>query len=58
MRDSYADMYALFRHVPGAEDYFEGLPSYVQDRISPRYQCIDSFERLEEFAGRYQREAH
>ena len=50
MKGKYNDMYSLFRHERGAEDFFNALPSYVQDRIGPRYQSIDSFERLEEYA--------
>lgn len=55
MKGKYDDMYALFRHEPGAEDYFEALPGYLQDRISPRYQSIDSFTRLEEYAEKLRR---
>ena len=46
-------MYSLFRHEPGAEDYFEALPSYVQDQIAPRYRAVDSFARLENYADRF-----
>ena len=55
MKGEYNDMYSLFRHGRGAEDFFNALPSYVQDRIGPRYQSIDSFERLEEYAVKYSR---
>lgn len=51
MERKYNDMYALFRHEPGAEDYYNALPSYVQDQISPRYKAVDSFGRLENYAG-------
>lgn len=50
MDRQYSDMYALFRHDHSAEEYFDSLPSYVQDRIRPHYQRIDSFGRLENLA--------
>lgn len=50
MEKQYGDMYALFRHDHSAEEYFDSLPSYVQDRIRPRYEMIDSFGRLENMA--------
>ena len=53
MDRKYTDMYSLFRHEPGAEDYFEALPSYVQDQIAPRYRAVDSFARLENYADRF-----
>ncbi|MEQ2442439.1 hypothetical protein [Pseudoflavonifractor intestinihominis] len=53
MRREYNDMYALFRHEPGAEEYFERLPSYLQDRIRPRYQMVNSFATLEACAERF-----
>ena len=52
MRREYSDMYALFRHEPGAEEYFDRLPSYLQDRIRPRYQMVNSFAELEDCAER------
>ena len=55
MKGKYNDMYSLFRHERGAEEFFDSLPSYVQDRIGPRYLSIDSFERLEEYAEKYSR---
>ena len=53
MRREYSDMYALFRHEPGAEEYFERLPSYLQDRIRPRYQMVSSFAVLEACAKQF-----
>lgn len=50
MEKQYHDMYSLFRHDHSAEEYFDSLPSYVQDRIRPRYEMIDSFNRLEGMA--------
>ena len=41
------------RHEPGAEEYFERLPSYLQDRIRPRYQMVNSFATLEACAERF-----
>ena len=35
MRPVYTDLYALFRRDPGAEEYFNQLPAYVQDQLSP-----------------------
>ena len=48
----YRDLYALFRHEPGAEDYFNRLPDYVQDQIAARYLTVDSMERLQSCAAR------
>lgn len=53
MKREYNDMYALFRHEPGAEEYFDQLPSYLQDRIRPRYQMVNSFSTLEDCANRF-----
>lgn len=50
MREQYEDMYALFRHDRNAEEYFDELPSYIQDRIRPRYKNVDTFDRLMSFA--------
>lgn len=46
MEKQFRDMYSLFRHDRSAEEYFDSLPSYIQDRIRPRYEMVDSFERL------------
>ena len=35
MRPVYTDLYALFRRDPGAEEYFNQLPAYVQDSSAP-----------------------
>lgn len=32
MRQPYRDLYALFRHEPEAEAYFNSLPSYAQEQ--------------------------
>ena len=53
MQREYQDMYALFRHEPGAEEYFDKLPSYLQDRIRPRYRMVNSFAALEDCAERF-----
>lgn len=54
MRQPYTDLYVLFRHNPGAEEYFNHLPAHVQDRISAQYRQVDSLDRLRQFAARYQ----
>ena len=54
MREPYRDLYALFRHDPSAEEYFNSLPDHVQDRLSAQYRSIDTKERLMEYAGRAQ----
>ena len=46
MRPVYTDLYALFRRDPGAEEYFNQLPAYVQDQLSARCRAVDSLERL------------
>lgn len=50
MERQFSDMYALFRHDRNAEEYFDELPSYIQDQIRPRYKHVDSFDRLMGFA--------
>ena len=55
MRQSYSDLYALFRHDSEAEAYFNSLPSYVQDQISARYRSVDSLGRLHAYAESIQR---
>ena len=42
MRPVYTDLYALFRRDPGAEEYFNQLPAYVQDQLSARCRAVDS----------------
>ena len=46
MRQPYRDLYALFRHEPEAEAYFNSLPSYAQEQLSASYQAVDSMEPL------------
>lgn len=53
MERKYSDMYALFRHDHSAEEYFDELPSYLQDRIRPRYKMVDSFNRLENMVEKH-----
>ena len=55
MRQPYRDLYALFRHEPEAEAYFNSLPSYVQEQLSASYQAVDSMERLRDYAQRMSR---
>ena len=50
MRPVYTDLYALFRRDPGAEEYFNQLPAYVQDQLS----AVDSLERLHAYADQFQ----
>ena len=50
MRPVYTDLYALFRRDPGAEEYFNQLPAYVQDQLSARCRAVDSLERLHAYA--------
>ena len=52
MRQPYTDLYALFRHNPQAEVYFDQLPAYVQDQLRARYQAVDSLDRLQLYADR------
>lgn len=55
MRQPYRDLYALFRHEPEAEAYFNSLPSYVQEQLNASYQAVDSMERLRDYAQRMSR---
>ena len=54
MRPVYTDLYALFRRDPGAEEYFNQLPAYVQDQLSARCRAVDSLERLHAYADQFQ----
>ena len=54
MRQPYRDLYALFRHEPAAEAYFQALPPWVQGKISARYKSVDSMHRLQEQAAHFQ----
>ncbi|EHM40792.1 hypothetical protein [Flavonifractor plautii] len=54
MRPVYTDLYALFRRDPGAEEYFNQLPAYVQDQLSARCWAVDSLERLHAYADQFQ----
>lgn len=47
----YRDMYALFRRVPEAKQYFDGLPLPVQDQLRIRPNGIKSLEDLKRYAG-------
>mgnify|MGYP000105138553 FL=1 len=47
----YRDMYALFRRVPEAKQYFDGLPLPVQDKLRIRPNGIKSLEDLKRYAG-------
>lgn len=55
MDHRYEDMYSLFRHDRNAKEFFDELPSYLQDQIRPRYQNVDTFDRLLEYADRLRR---
>ncbi len=50
MEQKYSDMYALFRHDSQAKQYFQGLPDYVQEQISTRYQHVNSLASLKNYA--------
>ena len=39
---------------PGAEEYFNQLPAYVQDQLSARCRAVDSLERLHAYADQFQ----
>lgn len=56
MRPYSMDLYALFRHEPRAQAYFEDLPLFVQERIRARYRLVDSMERLQAMAVRCAKE--
>ncbi len=56
MRPYHMDLYALFRHQPQAQNYFETLPLFVQEQIRSRYRLVDSMERLQAMAARYEME--
>lgn len=50
METKYSDMYSLFRHDSQAQQYFRGLPDYVQEQISTRYRHVNSMESLKNYA--------
>lgn len=51
MNKQYGDLYALFRHDPSAEAYFNELPSFVQEHIRANHHQVDSFGRLMDYAS-------
>lgn len=57
MRAPYQDLYALFRHEPQAEAYFNALPGYVRDQIGAQYRSVDSLDRLRYYARRAEGQA-
>ena len=43
MRRDYADLYALCRHDPAADAYFQALPEEVRSRLSGRMKQVNTF---------------
>ena len=46
MRRDYADLYALCRHDPAADAYFQALPEEVRSRLSGRMKQLNTFADL------------
>lgn len=46
MRRDYADLYALCRHDPVADAYFQALPEEVRSRLSGRMKQVNTFADL------------
>ena len=47
---TYADVYMLLQKEPAAREYFDALPSYVQDQIASRPGGVNSFAGLRDYA--------
>jgi len=46
----YPNMYELLQCEARAKDYFDHLPAHVQDQIETRFQSVNSFESLQDYA--------
>ena len=52
MRRDHADLYALCRHDPRADAYFQSLPEDIQSRLSGRMKQINTLSDLRSHAAR------
>ena len=55
MRRDHADLYALSRHDPEADAYFQALPEDIQSRLSGRMKQINTLSDLRGHADALQR---
>ena len=55
MRRDYADLYALCRHDPEADAYFQALHEDIQSRLSGRMKQINTLSDLRGHADALQR---
>lgn len=55
MRRDHADLYALCRHDPEADAYFQALPEDIQSRLSGRMKQINTLSDLRGHADALQR---
>lgn len=46
----YNSLYSLIEHDAGANQYYNGLPDYVQDQISQRASSVNSLDSLKDYA--------
>lgn len=52
MRRDYADLYALCRHDPQADAYFQALPEEIRYQLSGRMKQVNTFSDLRGHAAR------
>lgn len=52
MRRDHADLYALCRHDPEADAYFQALPEDVRSQLSARMKQINTLSDLRGHAAR------
>ena len=46
----YPNLNSMLHSEPGARDYFASLPDYVREQISTRYNSVNSFDSLRDYA--------
>ena len=51
----YNDLYSLIQSDPKADQYFRSLPGYVQEAISSKASCVNSYESLKTYAEKLTR---
>ena len=51
MRRDYADLYALCRHDPEADAYFQALPQDIRARLSGRMKQVNTLADLRSHAS-------
>lgn len=56
MRRDHADLYALCRHDPEADAYFQALPEEIRYQLSGRIKQVNTFSDLRSHADTIMKE--